>query len=161
LIRVRLLANRRTYFPTTRIFNLKAYYLEIRQPYNHHLTDLTLFTVKSQRWLLPTFPPFSMLHLKISRCSCPRALTSGPRTCKFTWNPTSGRLALTESMSSTLARPGTCNWRDLELLAQNRPQTDIVAAGRRSSSLPASSQLSTTQPTSVSSLRVPMVNALS
>ena len=42
------------------------------------------------------------------RCSCRLRLTLAARTCRCTWSHTSGRLAQTVSMSSTLARPGTC-----------------------------------------------------
>ncbi|KLJ06996.1 hypothetical protein EMPG_17511 [Blastomyces silverae] len=65
-----------------------------------------------------------MRHLKILRCCWPLNVISAPRTCKSTWTPTCGRLALMESMLSTLAR-----------------------LGRKSYLLPASSQPLTTQPT--------------
>ena len=48
-----------------------------------------------------TLPPRTL-----SSCS-PHNATWDPRTCKFTWNPTSGRLVLMESTSLTSPRLGT------------------------------------------------------
>ena len=60
-----------------------------------------------QSWPLPrTSRPFSTLPLRILRCSSQLNLIWDPRTCRFTWNHTSGRHVPMVSMSSTCQRPG-------------------------------------------------------
>ena len=59
-----------------------------------------------RRWPPRTSPRRSTPLLRTSRCCCPPSATLAARTSRSTWSPTSGRLAQTASMSSTLARPG-------------------------------------------------------
>lgn len=58
------------------------------------------------QWHHLTFPPSSMLPLKISRCCLQRNATWAPRISKSTWSLTCGRHAPTASMSSILEKPG-------------------------------------------------------
>jgi hypothetical protein len=62
---------------------------------------------QSQPWRAQQiFPPSSILHLRTLRCCLRLNVTWDPRTCRFTWSHTCGRLVPTVLMSSTSQRPG-------------------------------------------------------